>query len=583
MKHFKASAKRSNEKGVVMLLAISALTMAIPMVGLTVDVGFLYASKTRLQAAVDGASLAAARALSLEATIGDQAPVAKQNAVNWFYSNFQPGNWSTHSTVMNTGTVTVSTPSPSLSTVSVAASTRVPTFFMKWFNINETLISSIGTANRRSAVVMMVLDRSSSMDTTSSCGTLLAAAKLFTGQFAAGRDRIGMVSFSDGVGPVYAPSTDFRTTLGFNTGTTSGNGAIDQISCNGGTGTAAAITVGYNELYKANLPGAYNILLIETDGLPNSLAFNFWDSTGTDPNKSMLATQSSTSNGCKDANGITRSKLNGSTPGWGQNSYRTDWYLAAAGSSKNYGGFLGTLGPGTIGAIYSNDPANVTGTGDTSFEALMTPWQTTQTMGMVKAPLSNYSTTSASGWPNNCLFNATASNLNDFKYLPRTDLYGNDVLPTNNYLSVTLVSPNPSGTNVSTTQNNTTTGTKYMKFQNGTNPTKWTTFHNAALNATDHAAFRARAGYNGNIPATVFVIGLGGNGTGLNIPDYRLMQRWANDGNADQFNTTPLYTAYTMPATFNTQPKGTLVFSSNANNLRSAFLRISSQILRLSQ
>ena len=144
---------------------------------------------------------------------------------------------------------------------------------MKWFNVTDTLISAVGTANRRSVVVMMVLDRSTSMNPSStngnhdSCADLKAAAKMFTGQFAIGRDRIGMVSFSDGVGPVYAPSTDFRAALGYNTGTTSGNGAIDQITCNGGTGTAGAITVGYNELYKANLPGAYNILLIETDGL----------------------------------------------------------------------------------------------------------------------------------------------------------------------------------------------------------------------------------------------------------------------------------------------------------------------------
>ena len=122
-----------------------------------------------------------------------------------------------------------------------------------------------------------------------------------------------------------------------------------------------------------------------------------------------------------------------------------------------------------------------------------------------------------------------------------------------------------------------------MKFQNSTTPSKWTTFHNAALNATDHATFRARAGYGGNIPATVFVIGLGGNGTGANTPDYHLMQRWANDSASDQFNSPALYTSYTMPTTFSTQAKGQLVFSSNQNDLRKAFLSISSQILRLSQ
>ena len=37
--------------------------------------------------------------------------------------------------------------------------------------------------------------------------------------------------------------------------------------------------MGYNEIYKMNLPGAFNVLFLETDGLPNTLTMNFWDST----------------------------------------------------------------------------------------------------------------------------------------------------------------------------------------------------------------------------------------------------------------------------------------------------------------
>lgn len=586
-KNFKTGTNRRSEKGVVLFLAVSSLVMAIPMVGLTVDIGLLYASKTRLQAAVDGAALAAARALNLGIDTAAQADSAKQNAVNWFYSNFQPGNWFTQSTVMDASTVKVydHPQNSNLRMVEIKATTNVPTFFMKWFNFNGTVITVEGTASRRDVVVMMVLDRSSSMQQTNSCGDLKAAAKLFTGQFAAGRDRIGMVSYSDGVGPVYSPSTDFRTTLGFDTGSSSGNGAIDQITCLGGTGTAAAITVGYNELYKTGLAGAYNILLIETDGLPNSLSFNFWDSTATDPNKSMFGTFSTTGNGCGDTGARTRSQAVSSVPGWGNDSRRKDWYLAAAGASKNFGGFLGTIGPGTIGTIYSNDPpAN----SNTSFLAMASPWHPTQNMGINGTPEfgatdSSYSKNMVATCRFNDDVNSNENDLTDFKYLPRTDLFGNDVVPANNYLPVTLVNPNPSGTNISTTQNNTATGTKYMQFRDGTTPNKWTNYHNAALNASDHAAFRARAGHGGNIPATVFVIGLGGNGTGAATPDYKLMQRWANDGAADQFNSPALYNTYTMPATFNSQPKGQLVFSSDKNDLRRAFLSLSSQILRLSQ
>jgi hypothetical protein len=306
----------------------------------------------------------------------------------------------------------------------------------------------------------------------------------------------------------------------------------------------------------------------------------------------MFATQSTVTNGCTDAHATvkTRSQV-GTSPavvGWGSSAVRKNWYLTAAGTSRAFGGFIGTLGPGTIGTIYSEDPGQTN-----AFDGMMSPWHHTQNMGKLFAgtaggAISSEYPSSGNGGVDNCLFN-TANNFDDFKYLPRTDLFGNDLLPANNYLPVTLVNPNPSGTATSTNQNNTTAGgTQYLQFdKNMTSTAKWTNFHHAALNATDNAAYRART--NGTIPATVFVIGLGGNTSSLGTPDYHLMQRWANDAECDQFNQPidqatgcgSVYGAYTMPSAWSGQPQGTLVFSSNANNLRSAFLRISSQILRL--
>ena len=47
------------------MLAVMSLIFPYPMIGLAVDVGMLYVVKARLQGAVDGGSLAAARALNL--------------------------------------------------------------------------------------------------------------------------------------------------------------------------------------------------------------------------------------------------------------------------------------------------------------------------------------------------------------------------------------------------------------------------------------------------------------------------------------------------------------------------------------
>src|SRR6201999_149385 len=68
----------------------------------------------------------------------------------------------------------------------------------------------------------------------------------------------------------------------------------------------------------------------------------------------------------------------------------------------------------------------------------------------------------------------------------------------------------------------------------------WTVFHNAALNATDNAAYRARdnmgqSATTGLGPVTIFTVGLGGNG----VVDYTLLQRIANDPNGDLYNGPP--------------------------------------------
>ena len=71
---------------------------------------------------------------------------------------------------------------------------------------------------------------------------------------------------------------------------------LSTISIAGGnTGTAQAISVAYNELWKKNLPGALNAMVLETDGLPNTVTMNFWDST----NSVAGVTNAS----CQDLNG----------------------------------------------------------------------------------------------------------------------------------------------------------------------------------------------------------------------------------------------------------------------------------------
>jgi Flp pilus assembly protein TadG len=530
--------KKRGERGITLVLGTMALVFIIPIIGLSIDVGFIYVIKTKLQAAVDGAALAAARALVLGQTTGAQAVSAQNNAVTWFYANFPTGTFGSQNVVMSQTNVQVfdDPNNANVRNVTVGATVQAKSFFMRWLGFSLTNIGAMGNASRRDVVAMMVLDRSGSMGI--SCGDLRNAAKVFTGQFAGGRDRIGMISYSDGIVLHSAPTQSFQTVLGFTNDGGSGSGAIDTITCNGGTATAAGIALAHNELYKINLPGAMNLILLETDGLPNSMHLNWWDSSTSTAGIAALSL-------CKDT--ANKTKLLG---GFGSTAVLPNWLGA---TNYSAGGYLGTLGPGIIGSFYPDDPNQGAG-----FLVLSRPWQASATGA------NNSINEGGSG----CTFNTGGwtNDISDFAWLPAADIYGDQLNPgTGAYKTPVTMS----GTHVSLA---------------GSTATQWTNVHNGSLNAADNAAYRART--NGTLPVFVFTIGLGGNAG--DPPDYILLQRMANDPSADNFNSPPLYGTCASESGQNCvtspdQPQGLFVFSANRTVLMAAFLRISSQILRLSK
>lgn len=587
---------KRGENGNSLFLGTMSLVLLIPMLGLTIDASYLYAAKARLQAAVDGSALGAARSLNLGDTLVSQQTNAAQNAVNWFYANFPPGTWATSGTVMSTtgesngssgfGSAGQSvhiypdSSNPQLDHVDVIASTKVPTYFMKWFGVQSTTITAISFATRRAVVAMMVLDRSGSMcmhsgtqsspcssaQTTYPCAQMISAAKQFTGQFAEGRDYIGLISFAHNAYVHSVPSTTFQATLGYSNSFGSGTGQLDNLVCNGGTGTAQAVSMGYQLLYQTGLPGALNILLVETDGLPNAMTMNFYDSTNN------VVGLSNTS-GCKDLSSPTPKTYSGG--GFNSAAKIPSW---TSGLSLQASPFLTTTGvlanvpAGMVGAVPSSDPSS-----NNDFW-LMDKYFTTSTSNNFDTYTTNggdYLTT-ATG----CGFNSSngtnigyaGTNPSDIAWWPAADVYGNSGV--DGAGGASLSAAYKSGI---------TTDAKGHITQSGSSPANWTNYHNAVLNATDNAAYTARA--NTTNPAYVFAIGLGGNST-TGPPDPILMQRMANDPNGDTFNASPYYSACaseTGCVTYPSQYQGTFIYSPSVAELSEAFLKISSQILRLNK
>jgi Flp pilus assembly protein TadG len=575
---------KNREKGASLFVAVAGLVwVVIPMMGLFIDLGILYSVKARLQAAVDGAALAAARALNLGSTTADQATAAQQNAVNWFYANFPTGNWSTTNTIMSTANVTVvnSPSNANLRQVTVTAQTNVPAWFMRWVGFNFTTLTVQGQASRKDLVAMLVLDRSGSMCSINGgtpsppcaagdgtpCASMITAAKNFTGAFAEGRDQIGMLTFSDGWYLDSRPTTNFQSLLGYSNASGSSAGAIDNITCAGGTGTAGAMSIAYNELYKIAEPGAMNLIMLETDGLPNTLVYNFYATPGTTKTLAL-----NTSSGCQDANGKTWNQ-----GGWTSSTTARQWLptngsvTAGIAMNTNGTGFMSDIPNSTIGAFYTADPSQ----GPPYYnDVLFDPRQISDTQGSDNSiALGTSNVTTSNGATAGCQFpvlsrgvySPNSSSYSDFNWLPSQDVFGNQIAPSNEYQNLSLTNSN---------------GVSYLNLT-GTISTDWPNTHAAALNATDNSAYNIRS--NGTLPAYVFTIGLGGNHG--NPPDPILLQRMANDPNGDQFNNPAVYPACnTEPSciSYASQPQGVFIYAPTAAQLGQAFLAISSQILRLS-
>ncbi|HVT95630.1 MAG TPA: VWA domain-containing protein [Bryobacteraceae bacterium] len=250
--------QRQANRGIAVILVTLLLIVIIPLIGLAIDGGTIYFLKGQLQQAVDGAALSGARSLSSGLTLNEQISSATNASTQYFKANYGANYWGSSVTNLNTN-IYDDPNSAQVHLVDVTATASAPLYFLRLLGKTTAVIGASAEAKRRDVNVMMVLDRSSSMG--SSIKPMVQGATLFANSFAPGRDTVGAVIFG-GNYYIYPPTKDFQPSLVT---------ALNKVTSSGNTGTAQALWQAYSALAGLNQPGALNVILFFTDGLPNGI------------------------------------------------------------------------------------------------------------------------------------------------------------------------------------------------------------------------------------------------------------------------------------------------------------------------
>jgi Flp pilus assembly protein TadG len=247
------TASRRTRRGQVVVLFVLMLPVLLGFAALAVDVVYAFMVKAALVTAVDSAALAGSR----DIVNGSSAVAATVDRT--FHENLPTGYLATGVPTYSPNPPVIVNEADGSQSISLVGSATSPTFFMGLFGYRGIPVKAYSKASRRDVNVVLVLDRSTSLDKAHAWDDVQAAAKTFVQQFDDTRDKIGLVSFGSSSKVDFAPRTSFRTSI---------VNLIDGMHplSDNHTNSALGMYYAYSALKTLNDTTSENIIVHFTDG-----------------------------------------------------------------------------------------------------------------------------------------------------------------------------------------------------------------------------------------------------------------------------------------------------------------------------
>lgn len=263
------------------MVALSAVVL-IASVGLAIDSALGYFVKAKLNAAVDAASLAAARGVTAGSSEEAQRASARRSARDFFDINY-PDHFLLSTPTLDPVDVTFDRGTV---TIDVSASASLPVSLMGVLGFKTLNVAASAQTIRKDLDMVLVMDTSRSLE--NNADAVRAAGKSFLNKFNSTVDRVGLLHFASEA-QIDVPIRQVER--GFDRGgMTMKGGKIDQFTFVGGTNSSAGMFQArkqLNDIAQVDR-SSLRVIVFFSDGSPAAFSAYF-------PNKD---------NKCEEAGGL---------------------------------------------------------------------------------------------------------------------------------------------------------------------------------------------------------------------------------------------------------------------------------------